>query len=75
MADTYKLTIKLPSGAEFQGEGPEDSVRKDYQLFIEAIERSAATVERNAAAAQAANIPPGQQSMACLQLPPFQRLT
>jgi hypothetical protein len=37
MADTYKLVIKLPTGGEFQGEGPEAAVKEDYARFLEAV--------------------------------------
>lgn len=32
----YKLNVKLPDGVEFQAEGPEATVKSDFQLFIDA---------------------------------------
>jgi len=42
MAEPYKLRIKLPD-AGFNGEGPEDRVRTDYQAFLDAYKLSRGT--------------------------------
>ncbi len=33
----YKLNVKLPDGSWFEAEGPEPSVKADFQLFLDAL--------------------------------------
>ena len=34
----YRLKVRVPSGAEFDAEGPEESVQAQFDLFLRAIE-------------------------------------
>ena len=61
MADNYKLTIKLPGGAEFHGEGPKSSVKEDYERFLEAIRSVPAPKPRNALDGQDAGSDAGNE--------------
>jgi hypothetical protein len=37
----YRLDVKLPAGIEFHAEGPESSVRSDFEMFLAAIRATA----------------------------------